>query len=97
MSFASARLELALVKLASGQIRFSDIRLEKPFLTVARGVDGALRLPVLPPARLQSIGFDRLIVQDGRVRIVGDAGGATSEIDGIEIDAACLRLTGPPI
>jgi len=42
LSFASARLELALVKLASGQIRFSDIRLEKPVLTIARGVDGAL-------------------------------------------------------
>ena len=95
LSFASARLELALVKLASGQIRFSDIRLEKPVLTVARGVDGALRLPVLPPARLQSIGFDRLIVQDGRVRIVSDAGGATSEIDGIEIDAAVPAPDGP--
>ena len=95
LSFASARLELALVKLASGQIRFSDIRLEKPVLTVARGVDGALRLPVLPPARLQSIGFDRLIVQDGRVRIISDAGGATSEIDGIEIDAAVPAPDGP--
>jgi uncharacterized protein involved in outer membrane biogenesis len=37
LSFASARLELALVKLASGQIRFSDIRLERPVLTLTRG------------------------------------------------------------
>src|SRR5208282_6260512 len=95
LSFASARLELALVKLASGQIRFSDIRLEKPVLTIARGVDGALRLPVLAPARLQSVGFDRLVVQDGRLRIVGDANGATSEIAGVEIDAAAPSLDGP--
>ena len=95
LSFASARLELALVKLASGQIRFSDIRLEKPVLTIARGVDGALRLPVLAPARLQSIGFDRLVVQDGRLRIVSDANGATSEIAGVEIDAAAPTLNGP--
>src|SRR5262249_23289177 len=35
LSFASARLELALVKLPSGQIRFSDIRLENPVLTIS--------------------------------------------------------------
>ncbi len=95
LSFASARLELALVKLASGQIRFSDIRLEKPVLTIARGVDGVLRSPVLAPARLQSIGFDRLVVQDGRLRIVSDVNGATSEIAGVEIDAAAPTLNGP--
>ena len=44
LSFASARLELALVKVASGQIRFSDIRLEKPVLTLTRGPDAALKL-----------------------------------------------------
>src|SRR5271163_4923849 len=58
LSFASARLELALVKLTSGQIRFSDVRLEKPDLTIVRGADGALRLPALPIARLQSTGVD---------------------------------------
>src|ERR1700732_1593614 len=43
LSFASARLELALVQLASGQIRFSDIRLERPVLTLTRGPVGALK------------------------------------------------------
>ena len=37
LSFATARLELALIKLASGQMRFSNIRLEKPVLTLTRG------------------------------------------------------------
>ena len=60
LSFASARLELALVKLASGQIRFSDIRLEKPVLTLTRGPDGALKLPPVQMAGLHSTGFDRL-------------------------------------
>ena len=69
LSFASARLELALIKLASGQIRFSDIHLEKPVLTIARGADGALQLPPLRMAGLHATGFDRLIVQDGRVRM----------------------------
>ncbi len=64
-------------------------------LTITRGADGALRLPVLPPARLRSIGFDRLVVQDGRLRIVSDANGAASEIAGVEIDAAAPSLDGP--
>jgi uncharacterized protein involved in outer membrane biogenesis len=93
LSFASARLELALVKLASGQIRFSDIRLEKPVLILMRGPDGALRLPPVRMAGLDSTGFDRLSVRDGRVQILG--AGAITEISGVEIDAAAPSLDGP--
>ena len=93
LSFASARLELALVKLASGQIRFSDIRLEKPVLTLTRGSGGALKLPPVRMAGLHSTGFDRLRMADGRVKIVGAAAG--TEISGVEIDAAAPSLDGP--
>ena len=93
LSFASARLELALVKLASGQIRFSNIRLEKPVLILTRGPDGTLRLPPVQMAGLHSTGFDRLSVQDGRVKIVGTSAG--TEISGVEIDAAAPSLDGP--
>ncbi len=93
LSFASARVELALVKLASGQIRFSDIRLEKPVLTLTRGSDGALKLPPVQMAGLHSTGFDRLRMADGRVKIVG--AGAGAEISGVEIDAAAPSLDGP--
>jgi uncharacterized protein involved in outer membrane biogenesis len=95
LSFSSARLELELVKLPSGQVRFSDIRLEKPVLTLTRGPDGALRLPPLRMAGLHSTGFDRLTVQDGQVNIIGVGDGATLEISGIKIDAAAPSLDGP--
>jgi hypothetical protein len=95
LSFDSARLELALVKLTSGEIRFSDISLDRPVLTIARGAGGAPQLPALPLARLQSTGVDRLIVRDGRVRILGDANRAASEIAGVELDAAAPSLDGP--
>ena len=58
LSFESARLELALVKLASGAIGFSEIELEKPILTMSRGVDGAPVFPHFPwrgPTRPASI------------------------------------------
>ena len=93
LTFASARLELALVKLPSGQIRFSDIRLEKPVLTLTRGPDGALKLPPLRMAGLHSTGFDRLSVRNGRVKVIGATAGA--EISGVEIDAAAPLLDGP--
>ena len=95
LKFESARLELELVKLASGQIRFSEIRLEKPVLTLSRGPDGALKVPPLRMAGLHSTGFDRLTVQDGRVRIVGGPNGGAPEISGVEIDAAAPSLDGP--
>ena len=46
-------------------------------------------------AGLHSTGFDRLTVQDGRVKIVGAANGTTPEISGVEIDAAAPSLDGP--
>ncbi len=95
LSFASARLELALVKLAGGAIRFADIRLERPVLTVVRGADGALRLPAAPSGRAEAVGFDRLIVRDGEARIVSRANGAVREIAGVQLDAAAPSLDGP--
>ncbi len=95
LTFASARLELALVKLAGGAIRFADIRLERPVLTVVRGADGALRLPAAPSGRAEAIGFDRLLVRDGEARIVSRANGAVREVAGVQLDAAAPSLDGP--
>ena len=49
--FEGARLELALAKLASGVLRFTDVRLEKPVLTLTRAADGALILPASSSTR----------------------------------------------
>ena len=95
LSFASARLELALVKLAGGAIQFADIQLEKPVLTISRGADGALRLPAPPSGRAETIGFDRLVVSDGRARIVSRASRAVREIAGVQLDATASSLDGP--
>ena len=95
LSFASARLELALVKLASGRIRFSDISFEKPVLTLSRRADGTPRLPALRAERNGSTGFDRFIVRDGRLRIAAGAGMAPLEIGGVEVDASAPSLDGP--
>ncbi|HME84688.1 MAG TPA: hypothetical protein VKG91_09100 [Roseiarcus sp.] len=95
LSFDSARLELALVKLASGKIRFSDIELDKPIMTMSRGKDGALRLPTLPSAQAETAGFDRLLVKDGRIRIVASAAGVAREIDDVQLSAYASSLAGP--
>jgi hypothetical protein len=95
LSFASARLELALIKLVSGQIRFSEFTLEKPVLTITRDADGALLLPPLPSERLHSTGFDRLVLRDGKLKVLGGANRAEAEIGGVEIDASAPSLDGP--
>ncbi len=94
LSFESARLEVALVKLVSGVIRFADIQVEKPVLTISRGADGALRLPVFPSARAETVGFDHLVVKDGRVRVAGGPHPAR-EIDDVELTASASSLAGP--
>jgi hypothetical protein len=95
LSFESARLELALVKLASGAIRFAEIELGTPILTVFRGEDGALRLPVLPAKQATAAGFDHLFVKNGRFRIAAGAAGGARDIDDIQLDADAPSLAGP--
>ncbi len=95
LSFQKARLELALVKLASGKIRFTEIRLEKPVLTLTRGADGSLNLPLAPPKEADAVGFDRLVARDGAIRILAAAGAPAKTIDGVELDADAPSLAGP--
>ena len=95
LTFASARLELALVKLASGAIRFTDIRLDRPVLTLRRRADGALNLPQAPPGRAGGIGFDRLVVSDGKVVVEASQGAPRREIDGIALIGDASSLAGP--
>ena len=94
LSFASARLELAIIKLASGAIRFTEIELEKPELTLTRAKDGSLRLPIPPPRQADAIGFDRLVVEDGRIRIL-NASGQGREFDKVQLEADAASLAGP--
>jgi uncharacterized protein involved in outer membrane biogenesis len=95
LSFRSARLELALVKLASGAIRFTEIRLEKPVLTLRRGANGSLDLPFAPAREAAAIGFDRLIARDGTIRIEDASGAPAWTTGGVELDADAPSLAGP--
>ncbi len=95
LSFESARLELALVKLASGAIRFTEIRLEKPVLMLTRRADGSLNLPSGQTREADVVGFDRLVARNGAVRITAAAGGQARAIGGIDLDADAPSLAGP--
>ena len=95
LDFASARLELALAKLAGGNFRFTEIRLEKPELSLNRGADGAPLLPSIPPARVNSIGFDRLVVANGRIRLAAGAGKPALDIASVGLEGDAPSLSGP--
>ncbi len=95
LAFEKARLELALVKLASGKIRFTEIRLEKPVLTLTRGADGSLNLPLAPSKEADAVGFDRLVARDGTIRIAAGAGAPARTIAGVGLDADAPSLAGP--
>ena len=96
LSFKSARLELALVKLASGSIRFTEIRLEKPLLSLTRRADGSLILSAPRTWEAGAIGFDRLVARGGEIRILSaDAAGPARTIGGVDLDADAPSLSGP--
>ena len=95
LSFKSARLELSLVKLATGAIRFTEIRLEGPVLTLTRLDNGSLNLPAPNAGEAGSVGFDRLVARGGLVRVLGQGGAPTWTIRVIDLDATAPTLAGP--
>ena len=95
LTFAGARFELALVKLASGVLRFTDVRLERPILTLTRTSGGALALPAGATTSARGVGIDRFSVRDGTIRILGDGRAPAWTIRGVELDGDAPSLAGP--
>jgi hypothetical protein len=90
----SLQLEVALATLPSGRVRFTLARADHPTLTLVRRMDGAVDLPHW---RLQVAGgriaLDRLVVEGGRVRLIG---GDQKPLDvALDLDAAAASLDGP--
>ncbi len=95
LTFAGARFELALVKLASGALRFTDVRLQRPVLTLTRTSGGALALPAGATTSARGVGIDRFSVRDGTIRILGDKRAPPRTIRGVELDGDAPSLAGP--
>ncbi len=94
LAFEGARLELALVKLASGAFRFTDVELIKPVLTLTRAANGALVLPSKTSTSPDAVGADRFSVRDGTIRIAAK-GAPEWTISGVELDGDAPTLAGP--
>ena len=89
-------LALGLTSLARGQFRFTQASFDHPILDLASGPDGGIVLPKLDLAtNSESIAFDKVIVRDGRVRVIRTDGIAESSLDGIDLDAEADSLAGP--
>ncbi len=95
LAFEGARLELALIKLASGAFRFNDVRLIKPVLTLIRAADGALILPAAASTDPDAVGADRFSVQHGTIRIAAKGNAPGWTISGVELDGDAPTLAGP--
>ena len=90
----SLQLEVALASLPSGGVRFTLARVDHPALTLVRRPDGAVDLPRW---RLQVAGgriaLDRLIVEGGRVKLIG---GEEKPLEvALDLDASAASLSGP--
>ena len=90
----SLELEVALASLASGGVRFTLARVDRPALTLVRQADGAVDLPRW---RLQvaegRIVLDRLVVEGGRLTLTG---GDQKPLDvAVDLDASAASLAGP--
>jgi hypothetical protein len=90
-------VELDTTTLLTGTIRVVQANLTRPVMTVAADADGNLRLPELRTAidmTPDAVGIEKMIVNDGRLRIVA-ANGGTSEIGPFNVAAQAGTLAGP--
>jgi hypothetical protein len=91
----AARFELALMSLASGQIRFAEIDLERPETTFPLGEGGAAPWPgdALRDA-LARVAVEKLVVRSGKVTLTRQ-GRAPIVIEGADFEASAVTLDGP--
>ena len=90
-----ARFELALGSLASGQIRFTEVDLDRPAITIALGPDGSIPKPRAEFAGLaERLSLDRLVVRQGRLALAS-ADADALDFEGVDLDASAKSFLGP--
>jgi hypothetical protein len=95
LSVESARLELTLGGLFAGEIRFGEVDLDRPVLTVRPGPgDAAPGFGAGLAAIADRVAFDRVLVTHGRLVVANAEGGALAFTD-IDLDASAESLKGP--
>jgi hypothetical protein len=90
-------VELDATTLLTGAIRVVEADLSQPVMTVIAEPDGSLRLPqprtaIDVPAN--TVGIERMIVNDGRLRIV-ERNGAARDIGPVTAQVQAATLAGP--
>lgn len=89
------RLELTLGGLFNGQIRFSEVDLDRPEVTVGQGLEVSMPGWRAKFAALADrVALDRMVVSKGRLSIAAD-GAAPLVFADIDIDASASSLNGP--
>ena len=95
LSSQSARFELALGGLAGGQIRFTEVDLDRPDIAIGLGPDGSI--PRLRPelsGLAERLSLDRLAIRQGRL-VLARAGGGSLDFEGVDLDASAKSFLGP--
>ena len=89
------RLELTLGGLFNGQLRFSEVDLDRPVLTLDQGLQSSMPGWGATFAALANrVALDRLVVSKGRLNFAAD-GAAPLALADIDLDASARSLNGP--
>ena len=90
-----ARFELALMSLASGQLRFAEIDLDRPSVTFALGANGAAPWPRQGlQGWLARAAVEKLVVRDGKA-VVTRPGASPIAFEAADFEASARSLEGP--
>ncbi len=88
-------LELALTALLHGEFRFVEADLTKPRLVLTADRDGSVVLPSFGADDPASVSLASLVLRDGAVAVVGEAGNRILDATGLNGEGEAESLAGP--
>ena len=92
---ASMRMEMAASPLMRGELRFTEMMVETPELTLTMAADGSPILPAITALPAEKLVLDRLIVSNGLLTISDPARARQFTLPSLALDAEAASLIGP--
>ncbi len=94
-STKNVTLEIAPTALMRGDLRFTDILIDRPEVDLSLGEDGSFSLPMIAGVQPDHVTLENAVVTGGALRLSLPGRADAIRLDGIGLEVSALSLAGP--
>lgn len=87
--------EIAPLALLRGDVRFTEMRIDRPHLTIALDDAGRTALAINPGLAPEHIAFENILISNATVRFVSAHESRQMQFDDVSLELSALSLAGP--